>query len=80
MICIVCMSNVYCEVGSNQVMVEQTIKRKSKNDTEFECYDWTIDKISLGEYFKSDYLSYQLTVKGEISNSADILIINQAGV
>ena len=50
------MSNVYCEVGSNQVMVEQTIKRKSKNDTEFECYDLTIDKISLGEYFNSDWL------------------------
>ena len=41
-------------VGSNQIMGEQTIKRKSKNDTEFECYDLTIDKISLGEYFKSD--------------------------
>ena len=50
------MPNVYCEVGSNQVMVEQTIKRKSKNDIEFECYDLTIDKISLGEYFNSDWL------------------------
>ena len=38
-------------VGSNQIMGEQTIKRKSKNDTEFECY---VDKISLGEYFRSD--------------------------
>ena len=31
--------NVYYRVGSNQIMGEQTIKRKSKNDTEFECYD-----------------------------------------
>ena len=35
-------------------MGEQTIKRKSKNDTEFECYDLAIDKISF--IFKSDGL------------------------
>ena len=48
-------------------------------------FDLAIEKKLLGEYFKSDYLSYQLTVKGEIIVSTQtqltyILISNQAGV
>ena len=48
-------------------------------------FDLAIEKKLFGEYFKSDYLSYQLTVKGEIIVSTQtqltyILISNQAGV